>query len=86
MNWFTALVLYTIIWWLTLFIVLPLGTAPQAAPDSRTGWRGAPAQARMGRKVLMTTVASLVIWGLCAAVIQSDWLSFRHGWLALPQD
>jgi len=86
MGWFTGLVLFALIWWTTLFIVLPLGTKPDAAPDALTGWRGAPAQPRMGRKILITTLASLVVWGLCVAVIESDLLSFRHGFLALPND
>ena len=86
MGWFNALVLFVIIWWTTLFAVLPLGTRPVPTPDHATGWRGAPAQARIGRKLLINTVVSLVIWGICVAVIASDWISFRHGMLALPQD
>ncbi len=86
MNWFTAFVLFVLIWWLTLFVVLPIGTKPQAAPDARTGWRGAPAQARMGRKLLWTTLAALVVWGGVFALIESDWLSFRHGILQAPTD
>jgi len=86
MGWFNALVLFVIIWWTTLFAVLPLGTKPVSTPDQSTGWRGAPAQAAMGRKLLMNTLVSLVIWGACVAVITSGWLSFRSGLLALPQD
>ena len=86
MGWFNALVLWVIIWWTTLFAVLPLGTKPVATPDESTGWRGAPAQARIGRKLLINTAVSLAIWGLCVAIITSHWLSFRSGILALPQD
>jgi predicted secreted protein len=86
MGWFNALVLFVIIWWTTLFAVLPLGTRPVPTPDHATGWRGAPAQARIGRKLLINTIVSLVIWGICVAVITSGWISFRHGMLALPQD
>jgi predicted secreted protein len=86
MGWFNACVLFVIIWWTVLFAVLPLGTSPVAAPDQASGWRGAPAQPRLGRKLLITTAVSLVIWALCAWVISSGWLSFRSGLLALPQD
>jgi predicted secreted protein len=86
MNWFTGFVLFVLIWWTALFAVLPLGTKPVAAPDSLTGWRGAPEHPRVGRKLLITTAISLVIWGACMGVIESDWISFRHGFLALPQD
>jgi predicted secreted protein len=86
MGWFNALVLFVIIWWTALFAVLPLGTQPSAAPDQASGWRGVPAQARIGRKLLITTGVSLVIWFACVAVIASGWLSFRSGFMALPND
>ena len=86
MNWFTGVVLYVLIWWISLFIVLPFGTRPVADPDEATGWRGAPARAHMWRKVLATTCLALVIWGIAYGLIASDWLSFRSGWLALPRE
>ena len=30
MNWFSAFVVWLIIWWLTLFIILPIGIRGQA--------------------------------------------------------
>jgi predicted secreted protein len=86
MSVFSAVVLYVLVWWTVLFAVLPLGTKPVAEPDKATGWRGAPERARMGRKLLITTLVSFLIWGACALVISSDWLSFRSGILALPKD
>jgi predicted secreted protein len=86
MNWFTAFVLFVLIWWTTLFAVLPLGTRPVAAPDKLTGWRGAPEQPQLVRKLLLTTGISLLLWGACMGVITSGWISFRHGILALPQE
>jgi predicted secreted protein len=83
-TWFTAVVLYILIWWIALFAVLPFGTQPVADPDATTGWRGAPAHARMGRKVIATTIVAIVIWLACYALIVSDLISFRSGWLALP--
>ena len=86
MGWFTGVVLYVLIWWVSLFIVLPFGTQPVAEADAVTGWRGAPARPRMLRKVIATTLLAAVIWGICYALISSDWISFRTGWLAIPQD
>ncbi len=86
MNWFNAFVLYVLIWWVALFAVLPLGTRPVEAPDLATGWRGAPAKPRLLRKIIITTLISLVLWGASLAVIQSGWLSFRHGILGMPAD
>ncbi len=84
LNWFTAFVLYVIIWWTVLFAVLPIGTRPVADADSATGWRGAPERPRMGRKVLWTTLIAAVIWGVIIGVQATGWISFREGWLALP--
>jgi predicted secreted protein len=84
MGWFTATVLFALIWWTVLFAVLPLGTRTVDQPDATSGWRGTPANPRIGRKVLLTTVIAVLIWGGCVLVITSPWLSFRSGWLALP--
>ena len=84
MTWLTGIVLYALIWWTVLFAVLPWGTRPMAEPDAVTGWRGAPANPRMGRKVLATTLVAAVVWLGCYALISSSWLSFRSGFLALP--
>ena len=84
MNPVTGVVLYVMVWWTVLFAVLPVGTRPVAEADAHTGWRGAPARARIGIKLLATTLISAVIWGVIVVVILSDWLSFRSGWLAMP--
>ena len=86
MGWFTAIVLYVLIWWVTLFAVLPFWTAPVVEPDRVSGWRGAPSHPRLGRKLLVTSLVALLIWVACVVVISGPWLSFRHGMLALPAD
>jgi len=80
----TGVAIYFVLWWLVLFAVLPFGTRPVAEPDSQTGWRGAPANPQLLRKVLATTVVTAVIWVLLYLAITSDVLSFRDGILALP--
>ena len=77
MNVFTAIVLYTLIWWTVLFAVLPVGTRPVAEADPDTGWRGAPARPLMLRKLLATTLVSAVLWGVAMLIIRSDMWSFR---------
>ena len=81
----TAIAMYFVIWWIALFAVLPLGTRPVADADSQSGWRGAPEQPQMLKKALITTVVAAVIWGIIYGVIVSGWVSFRSGWLALPE-
>lgn len=82
MNWFTGIVLYILIWTLSLFVVLPIGTQPVTDADAVTGWRGAPRHPRMWRKVLVTTIVATVLFAIVFVVIEEDWLSFRHGILA----
>lgn len=80
MDWLTAFVVYVLVWWTVLFTVLPFGTEPQPDADEATGWRGVPSRPMIGRKLLVTTALSLVVWAAIMLVIRSPWLSFR-AWL-----
>jgi predicted secreted protein len=84
MDWFTGGVLYVLIWWTVLFAVLPFGTRPVSDADPETGWRGVPERPLMLRKVIVTTLVTTVVWAGAMVIINSDWLSFRHGFLAMP--
>jgi predicted secreted protein len=55
-------------------------------PDKVSGWRGAPARPRIWLKVALTTIVACVIWLGVFALIESDWISFRHGYFAAPKD
>lgn len=77
MDWFTAAVLYALIWWTVLFAVLPFGTRPIADADPETGWRGTPAKPMMARKLLATTIVSFAIWAVAEMIIRSTMWSFR---------
>ena len=82
----SGIVVYLLIWWTVLFAVLPIGTTPEPEADpSAGGWRGAPQRPQLLRKVVITTLVSAVLWAGAYALIESDWLSFRSGWLALPE-
>ena len=79
MGWFTAAVLYALIWWTVLFAVLPFGTRPVADADEEAGgWRGAPERPLLLRKVIATTLVSGVIWAGSVALIRSPYISFRQ--------
>jgi predicted secreted protein len=86
MNWFTGVVLFVCIWWIALFAVLPIGTRPVAQADDKSGWRGAPTQPRLLRKVIVTTIVTIFLWTGAFALIRSDYVSFRHGYFAAPDD
>ena len=62
----TALAIYFVIWWIVLFVTLPFGVRSQhedgeGAPGTDPG---APIMARMGWKLLWTTLISGVVFGI----------------------
>jgi predicted secreted protein len=64
MNWALGLAIYIIIWWTMLFTILPFGIksqqeAKQVVPGSEPG---APTLPRLGRKLLVNTAISTVLW------------------------
>ena len=61
MNWFFDVALYLIVWWLTLFAVLPWGVKPM---DRVEGGHdpGAPARPNLWKKALATTLVAAVVW------------------------
>jgi predicted secreted protein len=86
MNWFTGVVLFIMIWWIALFAVLPVGTTPVSKADDQSGWRGAPERPRILTKVIATTILAAFLWTGCYLLIRSDYVSFRHGIFAEPDN
>jgi predicted secreted protein len=65
----TSIAIYFLIWWLTLFAVLPWGVRAQGEDGVVPGTDpGAPATPRLRFKLIWTTVVATVIWGVCAVV------------------
>ena len=77
----TIIAIYFLIWWITLFAVLPWGVrnqeeAGEVAPGTDPG---APAIHRVWSKLIWTTVAATVIFGILyfaynRGLIPYDWL------------
>jgi predicted secreted protein len=65
MNWVTITAIYLVVWWLCLFIVLPIGVKTQDEDESTIlGTVGsAPARPMLVRKALAATVLSALIVG-----------------------
>lgn len=60
----TAMAVYFILWWLTLFTMLPIGLRTQAEENDVTlgTTPSAPHKHRMGRVFLWTTIISAIIF------------------------
>jgi predicted secreted protein len=75
MNWYTAIVAFTIIWWMVLFMVLPIGVRTAADEQQEAGLghaASAPLLPRLGFKFALTTLISLVLLGIFWMVVQYD--------------
>jgi predicted secreted protein len=66
MAFFSAFAIYFIIWWVTLFAILPIGVKTQAEHGDVTlgTTESAPMAAQLGKKVLLTTVVSAIIYAI----------------------
>lgn len=76
MNWVGAIALYFVVWWITLFAMLPIGVRSQGeAGEVVEGTDpGAPVLPQMGRKLIYTTVAAIPIFGiLWFVIVQVGW-------------
>ncbi len=73
MNLVNAFLIYILVWWVTLFAVLPIGVRGQAEDDNIVPGSepGAPVKAQMKKKIILTTIISLVLWGLLLLIIES---------------
>ena len=62
----TALAVYFVIWWITLFLTLPFGVRSQHEDGEGAAGTdpGAPILARMGGKLIWTTLISATIFGV----------------------
>lgn len=73
----SAIVLYAVIWFMTLFIALPIGLRTQGdendiVPGTHAG---SPANFNVRRKLLIVTLVCTVIWAVVTAVILSGMIS-----------
>ena len=75
MGWLTGVVVYVLVWWVTLFAMLPLWVTPAEPQEGHDP--GAPQYPYLGRKLLLTTVVSAAIWLGIYIVVHEPWLSFR---------
>ena len=76
----TAIAIYFVLWWVTLFVTLPFGVRSQhedgeGAPGTDPG---APILAKMGRKLIWTTVISGIIFATGIWAYRAGYLSIER--------
>lgn len=69
MSIYTAIAIYFVIWWISLFLVLPFGVRSQHEDGEITPGSdpGAPILPRLAAKLLWTTIVAGVIFALGVA-------------------
>lgn len=72
----SAMVLFAVIWFMVLFVVLPLrlrtqGDDGEVVPGTHAG---SPTDARIGLRFAVTTAVAVVVWAIAYTVIVSGWI------------
>ena len=77
MNLLSSIALYFVLWWLCLFISLPIGvrSAHEEGQTIEVGHEpGAPPKPNLGRKMILASIMAGVLLYLMRLAIESDWL------------
>ena len=76
MGWTLGIAIYFILWWLALFIVLPIGVR---LPDEVEAGHAtsAPVRARLWLKAGAATGLAGLFWGIAYLIIASDLIPIR---------
>ena len=89
MSIVSAIVLYAVTWFMTMFIALPIGLRTQGDDGVvvEGTHAGAPSNYNPRRKAVIVTLVAFVIWAIIVGVIYSEVLSWRDfDWTArLPK-
>lgn len=75
MGLITGSAVYFVVWWLTLFMILPIGVRRQ----EDGGWghdSGAPQRSRILMKMLINTVVATIVWLIIYVIDLYDIVSF----------
>ncbi len=70
----TGIMVYLVIWWIVIFCVLPFGVERNTGEYQGSG---SPADPRLKKKFLITTVASFFVWLAVYGLVYSDIIDFR---------
>ena len=81
MSFFNAVFVYFLIWWLTLFTVLPLGVE-RHGEDGKGHDAGAPRIPDLRRKLILNSLISLLILAIVYMLAETgmiDWKGIFQG-------
>lgn len=75
----SAIVLYAVIWFMTLLCVIPVrletqGDKGEIVPGTHAG---SPVNPQMKKRFFITTIIAAVLWAIIAGIIFSGWITVR---------
>lgn len=76
----TGFAIFFLIWWVVLFAVLPWGIRSQHEADDAVAPGtdpGAPSKAKIGWKLLWTTIVAAAIYAACYLVYVEHWITIN---------
>ena len=76
-----SIIVYVIIWWIIFFSVLPIGirSNKEVFKEKIEGVDpGAPKNPRVGKKFLITTLITTIIFGLIYYLVHIEFLNLRE--------
>ncbi len=78
MSIVSGIVVYLLLWWVTLFATLPLGVRGQAEENNVVPGTepGAPVKADMKRKLILTTIIASILWVIICSIIVFGWIDW----------
>jgi predicted secreted protein len=76
MAWTSISAIFFIIWWLTLFMVLPFGVRKVDIPELGHE-HGAPAKPMLVRKAIITTILAAVATAIVVALANAGLFDYR---------
>tara|TARA_Y200000002_G_scaffold146818_1_gene121358 strand:+ start:547 stop:819 length:273 start_codon:yes stop_codon:yes gene_type:complete len=69
-----SIILFLIIWWLILFVLLPINIDNKASQTSEYEGndRGAPNNPQLLKKFIITTIISVILWSIVYVLLSND--------------
>lgn len=78
MNWAGGIVVFVMIWWTVIFIMLPIGNKQPEKHEAGMAY-GAPANANLKKKLIATTIVTILLWFVVYACMEYKVIDFREG-------
>ena len=75
MGWVSGIVVFLMVWWTTLFTVLPWGNRKSDVPQVGNV-ASAPDKPRLLRKFVITTLVTAIIWLIIYGLIEANVINF----------